>query len=488
MVRTNKHIAEELSSKYKSTFDTTSKEPQTPILQPEIDDSIDVLLFFSFDIVNSSIYKANNYYRWSSVIDCILSDIRQRVREQLNLNRAEVWRILGDEVIFIIKILDNESIVDYVQSIYKVLTEYCYFIEKGELQERLAVADRLLDYSNLRDIISLQASAWIAAVVDKNRNSNWRLSAENVFEIIEENNNIKFYEFTGTDIDAGFRLSKQTRAKRLTISFELAYLLSQDREINNNLHIVTYTSLKGVWNEAVYPIIWYYDPSLHNGISFKESIPFDANIKDPIYKELLGDRRFRKKMYADTNLALRKVCKDRRLDSKLDRINDLIKKRGKRRTLYISDSKLELHLVAICYNKDKEILVVQRSGNRDLANKWEFGCAKASLFREIKESIVSEYKEDFGIDISVLIDNDRKDSQPIPLAVYTMEKNGDQHKGVIFLAKIEGGEIRINTNKHQRYKFIKESDIDTLCEDDYVNDAKDTLIKAFARINDMEGK
>lgn len=478
-------IAKTLFSKYKDTFDIVPGIQQGSLLQKELDDKTDVLLFFSFDIVNSSIYKANNYYRWSSVIDRILSDIRQRVREQIHLTRAEVWRILGDEVIFIIKIMDRDSIVDYVQSIYKVLIDYCRYIEKGELQEELANTDRLLDYSNLRDIISLQASAWIAAVVDKKLYSNWRLSAENVFEIIEENNNIKFYEFTGIDIDAGFRVSKKTRARRLALSFELAYLLSQDREINNKLHIITYASLKGVWNESVYPVTWYYDPALHNGEDFKESIPFDAKTNDPIYAELLGDRQFNKKMYDDTYIALRKVCKDRRLDSKIDRINDLIKRKGTRRTLYISDSKLELHLVALCYNSNKEILVVQRSGNRELANKWEFGCAKASLVREIKESIVSEYKEDFGIDIEVLTDNNRRDQQPVPLAVYSMEKNGDQHKGVIFLAKIIGGEITINKIKHQKYRLIKESEVETINEDEYVNDAKDSLKKAFKMINDI---
>lgn len=480
------HVENELSKKYKSMFDTTDEYEQEYISHADMNKSDDVLLFFSFDIVNSSTYKSNNYYGWFIVIDYILTDIRQVVRGQIGLTDAEVWRILGDEVVFIINIGNKEKLIEYVSSIYKVLIQYCESIENGELLNRISQKYKTVEFFNLHNVISLQASAWIATVVDKNNISVPHRKADNVFEIIEERKGIKFYEFTGIDIDAGFRLSKQTRAKRLVLSFELAYLLSQDSAANRNLYIVTYCSLKGIWNDNVYPIIWYYDSQLHNGISFEDSIPFDASINDSIYAELLGEKRFNDNMYDNANLALDKVCKDRRLGYKIKRIEELIGVQSDSMKPYLSDPKLELHLVAICYNvENKSILVVKRNDKRFLPGKWEFGCAKANLRTEIGATICREYKQDFGIDIEIVMDQNRADSQPIPLAVYSIEKNQELHKGIIFLAKIIGGNLTLNRYKHQDYKYITESELPTLNKLEYVNDALDTMQKAFKLINEL---
>ena len=455
------HVENELS-KYKSLIFAADEYEQEYTSQAELYKSDDVLLFFSFDIVNSSIYKSNNYYGWFIVIDYILSDIREAVRGQVGLTDAEVWRILGDEVVFIINVSSKEKLIEYVSSIYKVLIQYCNSIENGELLNKIRQKNKNVEFFNLYDVISLQSSAWIATVVDKKNTSVSHRKADNVFEIIEEQKGIKFYEFTGTDIDAGFRVSKYSRAKRLVVSFELAYLLSQDSITNRNLHIITYCQLKGIWNNNVYPIIWYYDPQMHNGEKFEDSIPFDALINDTVYTELLDTKRFSDNMYENANLALEKVCSDRRLGYKIRKIEELIEAQPDSMKPYLSDPKLELHLVAVCYNDDKSILVVKRNDDRLLPGKWEFGCAKANLRTEIGDIINREYKQDFGIDIEILMDQNRADCQPIPLAVYSIEKDHELHKGIIFLAKIKGGTITLNQHKHVEYKFINKSDLPNL--------------------------
>ena len=77
-------------------------------------DCDDVLLFFSFDIVNSTLYKTINNYQWVYTIDKILKLVKDKIKAKIP--RAEVWRVFGDEIIFIASIVDRESIGSYTVS------------------------------------------------------------------------------------------------------------------------------------------------------------------------------------------------------------------------------------------------------------------------------------------------------------------------------------------------------------------------------------
>ena len=68
--------------------------------------------------------------------------------------------------------------------------------------------------------------------------------------------------------------------------------------------------------------------------------------------------------------------------------------------------------------------------------------------------------------------------------VRVIEKNGELHKGLIFLAKIAGGAIRLNAKKHKEYRYINELELDGLIEEECVSDMKDTLRKAFLMIKE----
>ena len=469
--------------KYKNIIADTENQ-QEYILKDSDDDGENVLLFFSFDIVNSSLYKTVNYYGWSIVIDGILSSIRNYVKSKIK--NAEVWRVLGDEIIFIVKICDKLALFEYVEMIYDTLVSFCSSIEDGTLFEGMdEISDVVTELVKLQDVISLQSTAWIANVTDKKAIKENKLKSkyiENVFEEIEERPHYKFYEFMGIDIDAGFRLSKETRIGRLTVSFELAYLMALEKNSNyvKNLNIVSYRSLKGVWNNSAYPIIWYYDKKKHNNVTFPRSMPFDAIEKDDIYVEYFGKKKFADYMYRDVRKKIKKVCKDRKLKNKIKNIERVIEKDASFNKQYINTARLELHCVAVCFNSSGEILCVQRTDNVSyLPLKWEFGCAKANYEECLTDTIVEEYKRDFNVDISLCTDNSRKDEQPIPIAVYTINKNSEMHKGVIFIADIVSGNINLNNKKHIKYRFVGKEELESLNEDDYVPDAIDTMRKAF---------
>ncbi|MBR4025960.1 MAG: hypothetical protein IKJ01_00185, partial [Lachnospiraceae bacterium] len=391
-------------SKYKIIVNNT--EEQDTLLSKESFKNVgdNVVLFFSFDIVNSSIYKTINYYGWSVVIDKIITELRNKVKEKIT--RAEVWRVLGDEVIFIVNICDIESIYEYIESIYSILINFCENIENGNFFDKIEnLSHSMIHLMKIENIISLQSCAWLAAVKDKNEIkdiSNIEY-IENMFEIIEENKNIKFYEFIGIDIDTGFRLVEQTREKRLVLSFELAYILSKHKEFIKRLNIVTYRKLKGVWNNSAYPIIWYYDKNKHNNRKFIASFPFDAIEKDEIYVEFFSKKIFPEYMYKDVKNALKKILLDRKLEVKINRIENLIENSKNSYKQYIDNSKLELHCVAVCYNEEGKILIVKRTEREILKSKWEFGCAKANSRKQLIDTIIEEYEKDFGIQIELYI-------------------------------------------------------------------------------------
>lgn len=157
-------------------------------------------------------YKTVNYYGWSIVIDRILSSIRDDVKSKIK--SAEVWRVLGDEIIFIVKICDKAVLFEYVEIIYDTLTTFCSNMEAGILFENMdGVSNAVTESVKLQNVISLQSTAWIANVTDKKAIKENKLRSkyiENLFEEIEENPYYKFYEFMGIDMDAGFNTTEHT--------------------------------------------------------------------------------------------------------------------------------------------------------------------------------------------------------------------------------------------------------------------------------------
>lgn len=197
-------------------------------------------------------------------------------------------------------------------------------------------------------------------------------------------------------------------------------------------------------------------------------------------------------MFDQVDLALQRILDDMNLTNKIKKIQNAIKKADIVNKEYVKPNHLEMHCVAVCYSPNrKAILVAKRKSNREYeSGKWEFGCAKAKKDESLYESIKEEYKRDFGIYISPYIDEKRIDSEPIPLALYQIDKkNKGLHKGVITLAKVDGDyDIKsfTPTAKHDKVDWIKEEEIDTF-KGEKVEDFDNTLHLAFEKIRELEG-
>ena len=70
----------------------------------------------------------------------------------------------------------------------------------------------------------------------------------------------------------------------------------------------------------------------------------------------------------------------------------------------------------------------------------------------------------------MICDSNREDKQPIPLALYTIEKNSDYHKGILMIAEAKIKELTLNAERYTDHKWIKESQIDEFEES--INDFK----------------
>lgn len=471
----------------------------------------DVVLFFSFDVVNSTAYKTINYYGWAKVLNVLFKNLRENVQNQIK--GAEMWRVLGDEAIFIVKIRNEEELREYINKIYKIMVATIFNLKNGEFFKR----DNNFNLMKLQNILSLKTAAWIAAVNNLGDISDEEVGMEagdNIFERYHSREGYEIFEFLGNDIDTGFRIATQVQDGRMVLSFELAYIVSQKTESLSFLHIITYKRLKGVWKEKLYPIIWYHDPKAYlefyqKEVAFQESFLFDDYVESTLVKEYFNNRDFKNKerdlhdsrMYTEPFYALNKILQDRGLVGKIDRLQKLISASTHDCAKYIE--KLQLHCVAVCFELETDrtikILIAKRKSTREkFQGKWEFGCAKAVINKSIAQRIREEYMQDFGVEIEPVLDDSRDMKEPIPIALYHIEHDANSgseknvDKGIITLAHItKSYDLKVfrPTEKHEEVRWIKESDLSNVENDlvDMVPDFKRTLQQAFEKIKTLDG-
>lgn len=456
-----------------------------------------VYLFISFDIVNSTQFKEMNYLGWAKVLLELFEQLRKRLQEGLkdNSSTPELWRVFGDEAVFIMPVTSNRMLCSSIDTTYKILNTFIQDLKSGTLFGNNFDKEQI-ERIKRQDLLSMKATAWIALVSDESVGD----KAENIIKTYKPDERRSIVEFLGNDIDTGFRISKYTIDSRLVISFELAYLLAKSTKYLKNLNIVTYKKLKGIWNNRYYPVIWYHNKEQEiKRRKLEETFPFDAMEVEPLIKEYYDNRNPNKKeifvnseMFTDVSGALDKILEDRKLASKIENIEKVLENSKNAGDKRIFATTLELHCATICYDPEtKQVLIAKRAREKKyMPGIWEFGCAKAKNNEKIAKSIEKEYKEDFGISIKLVNDRSRTEEIPIPIALYELKKNNRKEieKGIIFLATIKGEfdpkEFH-PTTKHSELKWISEEEIDSFNEPT-VSDFKQSLHRAFDLINNLE--
>lgn len=227
-------------------------------------------LFLSVDLVGSTAYKAGKGK------DLVLRSARQRwvdetrhfYREfprilQRDFDRApisgdakdglcpQVWKTVGDEIIFCVRLSYAQHLGRCIWSFTKSLEEYSKYLEKSKIE------------------LDVKGVAWIAAFPAPNITVPVSVKhlpageAENELvdhEAIEQEGDEKpsAFEFLGKEIDAGFRVAKHAGPDKLALSIETAYLLADVCSKGDYTFSFTYAgreSLKGVIGSRPYPVI-----------------------------------------------------------------------------------------------------------------------------------------------------------------------------------------------------------------------------------------
>ena len=474
-----------------------------------------VLLFFSFDIVNSTLYKAMTG-NWPLIISSLLEDIQTRVHRIDTLFTSYLWRVIGDEVIFILPVQSESGLTDAVEAIFEVTQRISVSLKSGKFFD--ALKDQTLPQQEInilksQNTLSIKATAWTAVV---NRKLESPFDNIAIDYMANEHNRHSISEFLGQDIDTGFRLKSYTQDRRLCLSVELAYLLDSTSR-QKHLHILDYVRLKGVWNESLYPIIWYYNPEvlkkcqlemLGEGAAtpFANSFRYDETDNNEIVKKyfLRGqpNRKSRKKkkkgddppesgsfelaasMYS-ADYALRKIAVDKNLLSKIQYIQQHFHDEQIITQTAPYAYPLALHCAVVCCDvTNRKVLIAHRGQDHDTnPGRWEFGCAKASGKEPLVQSIQEHYQKAFGAEIELVMNSSRQELQPLPIAVYELQKAADNIlKGMIFVARvtntIDPAHFRAES-EHDKITWIGEDELSDYAPEDAVKDFHNTLQSVF---------
>ena len=462
----------DLSQKQQKLSDITSSISNTSQKPPQ------VVLFFSYDIVNSTEFKTT-INQWPTILSHIFQKVKHYVEEAIP--SAEVWRILGDEIIFVTYVSWLDDLFAYVDNIFRVLQSICKEIRSETLFDRYSDIAPYAHY--LRSILGLKAACWIARIIEQTEGNDTECE-DNIVTKYQLSNNRCITEFLGNDIDEGFRLSKMVTQRRMVVSFALAYLLSEHTEYLNRLRIISYECLKGIWRNRPYPIIWYHDPKYCENVTFDDSFYYDEAQEEKLSRKYFLNRKQYSedpfpipsiKMYTDIYDALTKICQDQILEKKISGIKELLNHSDQPDKYMCLADTFDLDCVAVCLTKDSKVLVARHAdGRHNHPQKWYFGGHKILKDDKISEQLPEYYKREFGVEIALI--PDATGSAPRPLRIYESKYGEQYHKGIIMVAEIFDSSKLTHNNKARNTEVL------LMSVDEAKNISKDDAIPYFGDI------
>lgn len=411
----------------------------------------EIFVFLSYDITDSTKLKANFPSEWANAISVLLEAINE-------VQFMDFWKFNGDEILFKCNIGSVDFLCKLIERSYKQLES---------LQDAMQKHIKCL---------TLKGTLWIAlTTIDlTNYHSNYRF-------LVKEN-----VDFSGKNIDEGFRLTKCSSMKKLAIDPKIVYILLEkaleledvndddecvdekralERSIKNILNRTYYIGdalCKGIWDNKPYPIYWFYEVDASSGIRYGEflnGIHLWREEHISLYKAINNEIRSMKRMFQQVDA--------------MNEVESIIKRLqlfGVRNRS--SAGKANLYFMVVCINPATgSVLIAQRSSLRKhLKGVWDFGNVKYQKIA-MEEVIKSKYKGTFGIDIDILKDFDRGNSLK-PFSYCTIYRNNMPHNGIMLYALIKTNEQmsdielanqiteKIKANYlYQKVKFVDQNEI-----------------------------
>ncbi|MED4559636.1 hypothetical protein [Bacillus subtilis] len=429
-----------------------------------------VYLFFSFDLVNSTIFKTTK--EWQQVFKRFYELIETLLQNKYG-EEIKLWKYIGDEVLLYLKVTEFDQIYKCAPIVSKVIKDVIQQLYK--------------DYPYAKQIIFIKSTIWLADVIyqQPNEPNKNETTAKNIVFFV--GNNPEWLDgsqvdFLGPDIDLGFRLSKFAQKSKVLISADLAYILNRkkgeiesfEREdrvvIDDSYKIVSYETLKGIWNNRRYPIIWFGDSWSKDDYDYDEHI--ESLLVRNVIEEKHQDINKIGKIIADLN-------KTKDLENIIEKISKVKKVNKKIGVKYkVPRERLaEIHCAAVCLDNKNRVFIAKRSESKKrLAGLWEFGCGQLTMNQSVKTCLELNYKNDFNADLGFL-------EEPLPVKTYNIRITSEKRvvPGILFVAEILNQEDELSYNKeiHSEIKWIEKDKIYELREDECVPGFHDTVEKAF---------
>ncbi|MFA6287071.1 MAG: hypothetical protein WC661_06750 [Opitutaceae bacterium] len=207
-------------------------------------------LFASVDLEGSTAFKQNLSNRggraWLGVLLKFVEQFDQKFWAHVGMAaraagrtmppRPKLWKILGDELVFIAEIIHSTDAATYVDALASALKEWNAEVLAG-LKASPPRADRQL---------RVKGAAWLAD-----------FPVTNAVLPVDGTHR----DFVGPAMDAGFRLAKLASPRRLALSVDLVWLLlMQDKQ--REIQFAGRTrELKGLASDSGYPQLWIEIPA-----------------------------------------------------------------------------------------------------------------------------------------------------------------------------------------------------------------------------------
>jgi hypothetical protein len=412
-----------------------------------------ICLFFSFDLAGSTDFKTK-IDGWP---DVILGFYRATERAALdNVKRLKLWKYVGDEVLLYKTVTCREDLENSIKGAFASMA-----IIKTKLEQT---------YESVRiHGLTIKGTVWMAPVSTKADD----VEADLYFDLQTPitfgggenvNERLPRMDFLGPNIDIGFRISKFAERDQLVVSANIAhYLWEIQSDIAQYLKIVSFEKLKGVMNEAYYPIIWFrkkWDIE-----DLKHEFYYDAQFSSTIIAKILngeigGQSHF--KLFYSKISALAK--RDPRRYAHLveaEVVDLLLDVKDKVDFEMVKENRLaEVHCAAVCLNPEGKVLIAKRSGSKTYSPGYiELGCAQLSLGQNFSDCLKNAYLRDFGLAINI--------SNEVPVGVYSIEKELGNTQGLFFMAS-SIGEATCLPERHEWVRWVDSKELQAICLSEHV--------------------
>jgi hypothetical protein len=406
-----------------------------------------IYLFFSFDLVNSTQFKIANPSTWPLVI----MRFYELAISQLNTRFAtpQVWKFVGDEVLFFSRISSKHDLFKALNAAYASAKSTTDILHS--------------QFPKTKDLLAVKSTVWIAKaeslqpgeIEDFTRDfARGDEFAKNIVIDGAFTSRVAGVDFLGPEIDVGFRISKYALRQRLVVSADLAWLLYRFRvdhsEIENQLRIVSFELMKGVWGARHYPVIWFES----DWKNIDKTFLYDEHLTSEIAKKVNG-------LPAQSNInGIEKIFADLGRDEimgnlagEIENLKPATDAERPRREISFAAS-AEVHCVAVCISPDGRVLAARRpESKRRFAKKFEFGCGQLRWGDSFEDCLRRAYADDFGARL--------KFPEPlIPISTFQLDDPEEKRQipGIIFFAEVENPleiETKFSREKHSEIIWIE---------------------------------